>query len=310
MGRYVYQRAVSALVVLLGVSVLTFLLMHLIPGDPVQYMFASYQGEAPRPEQIAEVRRQLGLDQPLHLQYLRYITAVLRGDLGRSVFLKRPVSEIILDNVWYTLELAVASLLLAVLVGFAFGTVAAAKRGSWLDTATMLVSLAALSMPFFWLAVLLVLVFAIKLQLFPATGQGTPSHLVLPAVAVGLTVAGSLARLVRSSMLEVLNQDYIVVARAKGLSGLAVLVGHALPNAVIPPLTLAGLQFGRLMGGAVVTETVFARKGLGTVLVEAVISHDLPLTQGILLFIAAVYVAVNLLVDLLYAAVDPRIRYG
>jgi peptide/nickel transport system permease protein len=310
MGHYVYQRTLSAVVVLFGVSVLTFLLMRLIPGDPVQYMFATYQGEAPSPEQIAEVRRQLGLDQPLHIQYFKYVTAALRGDLGRSVFLKRPVTEVIFDNFWYTLELAMAGLVLALVLGFASGTVAAAKRGSWLDTVTMLISLVGLSMPFFWLAVLLVLLFAIKLQLFPATGQGTPMHLILPATAVGLTVAGSLARLVRSSMLEVLNQEYIVVARAKGLSGLTVLVSHALPNAMIPPLTLAGLQFGRLMGGAVVTETVFARKGLGTVLVEAVISHDLPLTQGILLFIAAVYVIVNFTIDLLYAVIDPRIRYG
>jgi peptide/nickel transport system permease protein len=310
MASYVSQRALSALVVLFGVSILTFLLMHLVPGDPVQYMFASYQGDAPNPEQVAELRRQLGLDQPLYVQYLRYITGVLKGDLGRSVFLKRPVAEIIRDNVWYTLELAAASLILATLLGLAFGMVAASFRGTWLDTVTMLISLAGLSMPFFWLAVLLVLVFSIKLQLFPATGQGTILHLILPAVAVGLTVAGSLARLVRSSMLEVLNQDYITVARAKGLGGLTVLTRHALPNAVIPPLTLAGLQFGRLMGGAVVTETVFARKGLGTILVDAVIGHDLPLVQGTLLFIAAVYVAVNFVVDLLYAVIDPRIRYA
>lgn len=296
--------------VLLGVSALTFLMMHLIPGDPVQYLFATYQGEAPSPEQIEEVRHQLGLDKPLYIQYVRYLGNILRGDFGRSIFLKRPVSEIILDNVWYTLELTIAGLILAMVLGSALGVLAASRHGSWLDSLTMLFSLVGLSMPFFWLAVLLVLVFSIKLSLLPATGQGSLAHLALPAVAIGLTVAGSLARMVRSSMLEVLNQEYIVTARAKGLSSATVLVRHALRNAIIPPLTLAGLQFGRLMGGAVVTETVFARKGLGGVLVEAIISHDLPLAQGILLFIAATYVLVNLLLDVSYSLVDPRIRYS
>lgn len=310
MTRYLQQRALSAAIVLLGVSILTFLMMHLIPGDPVQYLFASYQGEAPSPEQIEQVRRQLGLDKPLYVQYVRYLGNILRGDLGHSIFLKRPVTEIIADNVWYTLELTLGGLLLATVLGFSLGVVAASRRGTWLDSVTMVFSLAGLSMPFFWLAILLVLVFSIKLGLFPATGQGSLSQLVLPSVAIGLTVAGSLARLVRSSMLEVLNQEYIVTARAKGLSPLTVLVRHALRNAVIPPLTLAGLQFGRLMGGAVVTETVFARKGLGVVLVDAIISHDIQLAQGILLFIAAIYVIVNFVVDMSYALVDPRIRYA
>lgn len=309
MGRYLQQRALSGLIVLIGVSILTFIMMHLLPGDPVDYMFALSQGDPPSEEQVAELRHQLGLDQSLPVQYAYYVRDAVQGDLGESIFLKRDVLDIILDNVRYTLELTICGLAFALLLGFVLGVVAAAKRGTWIDSATMVISLFGLSMPFFWLALLLVLFFSIRLDLLPATGQGSISHLVLPTIAIGITSAGTIARLVRSSMLEVLRQEYIVTARAKGLKGRSVLVRHALRNAIIPPITVAGLQFGRLMGGAVVTETIFARKGLGTVLVNGILSHDFKLVQGILLFIALIYIVVNFIVDMSYAIIDPRIRY-
>ena len=310
MVRYLQQRLISGIVVLFGVSLLTFLMMHMLPGDPVDYLFARTQGESPAPEQVEELRRQLGLDRPLPVQYAYYVGDAVRGDLGRSIFLRREVREIIMENLRYTLELTVAGLFVAMVMGFALGILAAAKHGTWIDSATMVLSLIGLSMPFFWLAILLVLLFSIRLDLFPATGQGSLSQLVLPAIAIGITSAGTLARLVRSSMLEVLRNEYITTARAKGLAERRVLISHALRNAMIPPLTIAGIQFGRLMGGAVVTEKIFARKGLGAVLVNGILSHDFKLVQGILLFIALVYILVNLLVDLSYAIVDPRIRHG
>jgi ABC-type dipeptide/oligopeptide/nickel transport system permease component len=310
MGRYLQQRAISGVIVLIGVSFLTFLMMHMLPGDPVDYMFARSQGDPPSPEQVQELRHQLGLDRPLAVQYGYYVGDAVQGDLGRSIFLKREVREIILDNVKYTLELTICGLAFALVLGFVLGIIAAAKRGTWIDSLTMVISLFGLSMPFFWLALLLILLFSIRLDLLPATGEGGLSNLILPTVAIGITSAGTIARLVRSSMLEVLRQEYMVTARAKGLSRSAVMLRHALRNAIIPPLTVAGLQFGRLMGGAVVTETIFARKGLGTVLVNAILSHDFKLVQGILLFIALIYILVNFLVDMSYALLDPRIRYS
>lgn len=310
MGRYLQQRALSGVVVLIGVSILTFIMLHLLPGDPIDYMFAMSQGDPPSEEQVQALREQLGLDEPLPVQYLTYVTNAVQGDLGDSIFLRRGVLDVILDNVRYTLELTICGLAFALVLGFVLGILAAAKRGTWIDSLTMVLSLVGLSMPFFWLALLLVLVFSIRLDVFPATGQGSVSQLVLPTIAIGITSAGTIARLVRSSMLEVLRQEYMVTARAKGLPGRTVLVRHALRNAVIPPLTVAGLQFGRLMGGAVVTETIFARKGLGTILVNGILSHDFKLVQGILLFIAVIYILVNFIVDMSYAIIDPRIRFS
>ena len=308
MIRYLQQRAFSAVIVLFGVSILTFLMMHLLPGDPIDFMFAQTQGEPPSEDQVQELRHQLGLDRPLYTQYVIYVKDAVQGDLGRSIFRKREVTEIILDNVRYTLELTISGLLFAMVLGLVLGVIAAAFRGTWIDSLTMVVSLFGLSMPYFWLAILLVLLFSLKVDVFPATGQGSWQHLVLPSVAIGITSAGTIARLVRSSMLEVLNQEYIVTARAKGLRESRVLMSHALRNAVIPAITIAGLQFGQLLGGAVVTETIFARKGLGTILIDSILSHDFKLVQGILLFIAAGYIVVNFIVDMSYAIIDPRVR--
>lgn len=295
---------------LFGVSVLTFIMIHMLPGNPIDYMFAQSQGDPPSEEQVDELRRQLGLDKSLPVQYAYYVRDAVQGDLGESIFQRRGVREIIIENMRYTLVLTISGLAVAIVLGFTLGIIAGANRGTWIDSVTMVISLFGLSMPFFWLAILLVLLFSIRLDWFPATGQGSISHLVLPAIAIGITSAGTLARLVRSSMLEVLGQEYIVTARAKGLGRTRVLLRHALRNAMIPAVTVAGLQFGRLMGGAVVTETIFARKGLGVVLVDSILSHDFKLVQGILLFIAIVYILVNFIVDTSYAIIDPRIRYG
>ncbi len=308
MIRYLQQRLLSALIVLFGVSLLTFLMMHMLPGNPIDFMFAQSQGEPPSEDQVEELTHQLGLDRPLYTQYVIYVRDAVQLDLGRSIFLKRDVTEIILDNVRYTFELTFAGLIFAMALGLLLGIIAAAKRGTWVDSLTMVISLFGLSMPYFWLAVLLVLVFSIKVDWFPATGQGSLMHLVLPAIAIGITSAGTIARLVRSSMLEVLGQEYITTARAKGVRESRVLTGHALRNAIIPAVTIAGLQFGQLMGGAVVTETIFQRKGLGSILVSAILSHDFKLVQGVLLFIAASYIIVNFIVDLSYAVIDPRVR--
>lgn len=313
MIRYLRLRVVSAIIVLIGVSIITFFMIHLLPGDPVQYMFSVSQGESPTPEQIALLRHQLGLDQSLPAQYFDYVSGVFTGDLGDSIVQRRPVTSIIASNVPYTFELTVGAMLVAIVFGLSLGILAAAKRGTPTDTAVMAVSLGGLSMPYFWLAILLILLFSIRLQWLPATGTGsgvdTLHYLVLPSIALGITSGGIIARLVRSSMLEVLNQEYILVARAKGVSNQMVLLRHALRNALIPAITIVGLQFSRLLGGAVVTEIVFARKGLGAVLVDAILNHDFKLVQGILLFIAATYVVINIIIDLSYAIVDPRIRY-
>lgn len=310
MLRYFLQRLISAILVLIGVSILTFSMMHLLPGDPIQYMFALIQGPPPSPAQEQEYRHQLGFDKPVYIQYVDYVRDAAHGDLGRSIFLREPVTTILAENVSYTLYLTIAGLIIAIVFGVILGVIAAAKHGTWIDSVTMVISLVGLSMPYFWLAVLLVLVFSIKLAWFPATGQGSLSHLVLPAVAVGVTSAGTLTRLVRSSMLEVLHQEYVMTARAKGVREIRVLTRHVLRNAIIPAITIAGLQFGRLMGGAVITEIVFARKGLGTIIINAILNHDIKLVQGALLFIAVMFIFVNLLVDMLYAVIDPRIRYG
>ena len=303
---YLSQRLLQAIPVLIGISVLTFAMLHLVPGDPV-LIFA---GDKPLTEErAAEIRHQLGLDRPLWVQYLDYASHAVRGDLGVGLRSRRPVTDSILEALPSTLELTVAAMLAAAAVGITLGIVAAVARGRWIDTAAMSVAMLGVSVPVFYSSLLLILFFSFRLGWFPATGQGGLERLVLPASALGLASAAALARLVRSSMLEVLGQDYIVTARAKGLSGGAVIMGHALKNALIPTVTMLGLQLGALLGGAVVTETIFSRPGLGRLAVDAITSRDFPLIQGVVLVAAVTYVLINLVVDLLYAAIDPRIRY-
>ncbi len=303
---YISQRLLQAIPVLIGISVLTFLMLHLVPGDPV-LIFA---GDKPMTEErAAELRHQLGLDRPLWVQYWDYSSHALRGDLGRGLRSQRPVLDSIVEALPSTLELTFAALLVAAIVGVTLGIIAAVAHSSWIDTAAMSFALFGVSVPVFYSSLLLILFFSFRLGWFPATGQGGLERLVLPATALGLASAAALARLVRSSMLEVLGQEYIVTARAKGLAGGAVIMRHALKNALIPTVTMLGLQLGALLGGAVVTETIFSRPGLGRLAIDAIAGRDFPLIQGTVLFAAVTYVLVNLVVDVLYAAIDPRIRY-
>ena len=306
MLRYVRTRLLAALPVLLGVSILVFSMLHLLPGDPAQIIL----GEAVTSAQdLARLRRELGFDAPLHVQYARFLGRALSGDLGRSLQSRRPVLDEILAQLPSTVQLTLAGLALAVVVGVVLGVAAATHRGSWADTLCMLLALGGLSLPAFWLGLMLIFFFALQLGWLPATGQGGLARLVLPALTLGYGAAGVIARLVRSSMLEVLRIEYVTTARSKGLAERRVVYRHALRNALIPVITIVGLQFGALLGGTVVIETVFARQGIGRLLVGAILYKDFPLVQGIVLFTASAYVLVNLLVDLGYALTDPRIRY-
>jgi peptide/nickel transport system permease protein len=303
---YIVNRLLQAVPVIVGISVVTFLMLHLVPGDPVQI----FAGDKPlTPERADEIRHQLGLDRPLWVQYWDYASHAVRGDLGVGLRSQRPVLDSILEALPSTVELTVAALLLATIVGVSCGVLAAVSHGSWFDTGVMAFAMLGISMPVFYSSLLLLFLFSFTLNWFPATGQGGLERLVLPAVALGMTSAAVLARLVRSSMLEVLNQEYVTTARSKGLSANIVVVHHALKNALIPVVTMLGLQLGALLGGAVITETVFSRPGLGRLAVDAISSRDFPLVQGTVLFAAVVYVLVNIVVDVSYAVIDPRIRY-
>lgn len=303
---YISRRLVQAIPVLIGISILTFAMLHLVPGDPVMI----FAGDKPMTEERANsIRHQLGLDRPLYVQYWDYASHAVRGDLGVGLRSQRPVVDSIREVLPGTLQLTTSAILVAAVVGISLGILAAVAYGSWIDTAAMSFAMLGISMPVFYASLLLILLFSFRLGWFPATGQGGLIRLVLPATALGLASAAALARLVRSSMLEVLGQEYIVTARAKGLNQSAVIMGHALKNTLIPTVTMLGLQLGGLLGGAVVTETIFSRPGLGRLAVDAISARDFPLVQGTVLFAAVTYVLVNLAVDTLYAAIDPRIRY-
>lgn len=281
-------------------------MLHLVPGDPVKMMLSEFQTTQ---EQIDLLRAQLHLDEPLPQQFGRFVWNALHGDLGYSIRSKKPVSTEIANNLPSTLELTLAALVMAGLMGTTLGILAAIKQYSWLDAGSMLFALIGISMPSFWLGLLMIFAFSLHLRLFPATGGGDLQHLVLPAVTLGMTESAVIARLTRSSMLEVLRQEYVVVARAKGLREFWVIVRHALKNALIPVVTIFGLQFGRLLAGTVIVETVFSRPGIGRLLVEAIIGKDFPVVQGIVLLIAVTFLLVNVVVDLVYGFLDPRIRY-
>jgi ABC-type dipeptide/oligopeptide/nickel transport system permease component len=306
MTNYVAQRLVHAIPVLIGISVLTFLMLHLIPGDPVTV----FAGDKPlTPERAQELRHQYGLDRPLLVQYADYATHALRGDLGISLRAQRPVLDSILEALPSTAQLTLSALVLAAILGTSLGIAAAIAHGTWLDTAVMAVAMLGISTPVFYSSLLLILLFSFTLAWLPATGQGGIERLIMPALALGLSSSAVLARLVRSSMLEVLHQEYVTTARAKGLSPALVTIRHALKNALIPAVTMLGLQLGALLGGAVVTETIFSRPGIGRLAVDGILNRDFPVVQGTVLFAACVYVLVNLVVDVSYAVLDPRIRY-
>ncbi len=302
---FVARRVLAVVPVLFGVTLAVFSMLFLVPGDPVKMMLAEF---VTNPDQIAQMRAQLHLDEPILRQYGRFVGNAVRGDLGTSIRSRRPVATEIAENVGSTAQLALASMAVAIGLGIPLGLVAALGRNSWLDVAAMVVALLGVAMPSFWLGLLLIFAFSLHLGWFPATGGGDLHHLVLPAVTLGMIAAAIIARLTRSSMLEVLGQDYVRTARAKGLAWWGVVVRHALKNALIPIVTIFGLQFGNLLAGAVIVETVFSRPGLGRLVVGGILAKDFPLVQGAVLFVAVAYVLINVLVDVAYAFVDPRIR--
>jgi peptide/nickel transport system permease protein len=307
MLKYTANRILIAIPVIFGLITVVFFLMRLLPGDPVSLLLTEFAAAASDQEQV---REQLGLNDPLIIQYFRYLGDLLQGDLGTSVFTKRPVLDQILSQLPATLELAAASMAIGVTAGLLIGVASASRPGGLFDRTALVVSLFFISMPSFWVGLIFIYFFALQLGWFPVAGTGSLSHLVLPALALGLRPIAVLSRVVRASLLEVMRNDYIVTARAKGLNGRRVLWGHGLRNALIPLVTIVGLQFGFALGGSVIIETVFGRQGIGQLAVKAVQQHDYPLVQGTVLLIGIVVVLTNLLVDVLYGFIDPRIRYS
>ncbi len=302
--RTVLKRLLFLIPVLWLVVSLIFFLIHLVPGDPVQQML----GEGASVADISALRHTYGLDVPLRTQYVHYWNGVLHGNLGQSIRLNTPVTQLILSRYPYTLELAIPAILLAILLSFPAGIASARNRGKWQDKWLGVVSLFGVSFPTFTLGPLLILVFGIALGWLPVSGTGSWKHFILPTLTMGTALAAILTRMVRTSMLEELGQDYVRTARAKGLSARAVVYRHVLPNAMIPLLTVVGLQFGALLAGAIVTETIFSWPGLGRLTITAISSRDYPLVQGCILAIGLTYILVNLFTDAMYVFVNPRIR--
>jgi peptide/nickel transport system permease protein/oligopeptide transport system permease protein len=302
--RYAFRRIIGIIPVLFFTWTVVFVVLQLIPGDPVNLMLAG----VPASEEVRERERvRLGLDRPLVERYVTFLGRAATGDLGDSYRSRQPVTQMILEQAPATLQLAAGGLAVGLSLGLILGMIAGLRPNSWVDTMCMVVALAGISMPSFWIGMLLIYLFGMTLGWVPIVGTGF-SALILPSISVGLYIAGGFARLVRASMIEAMNQDYIRTARAKGLSRGKIAFKHALRNALIPPVTLLGIQIAVLIGGAVVTENVFARPGLGTMLVEAVLTKDLPLVQALVVYTTAVYVIINLIVDLLYGVIDPRVQ--
>ncbi len=314
MSRYILRRLLLVIPLLLAVSLATFMLINLAPGDPISTRFGLNMNNL-EPERIDEIREELGLNDPLPVQYLRYLGDLLRGDLGRSITTNRPVSEEILSRLPATIKLTLAAMFFVVLIAVPLGIISAVKRGSLVDSTSMGAALVGVSMPSFWFGIMLMLLFSLKLGWLPTGGQGDGTvaggakALILPAVTLGAALMGLVARLSRSSMLEVLDQDYMRTARAKGLAPRLVLVRHGLRNALIPVITVLGVQFASLLGGAVIVETIFSWPGMGRLAINAISRRDYPVIMGTVLVFSVVFVLANLLVDILYTMIDPRIRY-
>jgi ABC-type dipeptide/oligopeptide/nickel transport system permease component len=303
-ARTLCTRLLGAILTLLVTWTVVFGAMRLVPGDPVLLML---QGTPVSDAAMQAARAQLGLDRPVAVQYVRFLADAVRGDLGDSFRSRQPVTQLIAAEFPYTLQLAVGGFVIGLLLGGTLGTIAGVWPNGWIDTVCMTLALAGLSLPSFWIGMLLIQVFATQLGWVPVLGTGFDA-LILPSITLGLFIAGGLARLARNSLIEVMAQDYIRTAHAKGLSGLRVVAKHAMRNAVIPPLTLLGIQFALLIGGAVVTESVFARPGIGRLLVQAVLEKDFPVVQGVVLLTTAAYVLINLLIDIAYGIIDPRVQ--
>jgi peptide/nickel transport system permease protein len=305
MRRYILRRLALLLPTLLGALTLIFFLIHAVPGDPVEVML----GETATSADKEELRRALGLDQPLHKQYHNFFAGLATGNLGRSLYEQSSVADLIRARLPATLELALCALLLAIFLSFPLAVLAAARHGTWQDRGALFFSLMGLSMPNFWLGPLLIIVFSIHLGWLPVSGRATPAHLVLPSVTLGLGMAAILTRILRASLLRVRHEDYIQAARARGLCERSVWLKHMLRNALLPAITILSLQFGSLLAGAVITETIFSWPGIGRLTVQAIQTRDYPLVQGCVLTIAVAYILVNFLTDIFYRLADPRITY-
>ena len=304
MGNFLLRRLLLLIPVLWGVATLVFLLLHFIPGDPIDLML----GDSALGTDRETLRDQLGLNDPLIIQYIRYFGDLLQGDWGTSLFSKKPVFEEIMERVPATMELMFGAMVVTILVAMPLGLIAAVKKGTWIDQGSMIFSLLGVSIPNFWLGPMLILLFSIHFDLLPVNERGGLEHLILPALTLGTSLASILARITRSSVVDTLQAEYIRTARSKGISELRILLRHALRNALIPIVTVIGLQIGVLLSGAIITEAIFDWPGLGNLLISAINSRNYPLVQGCVLFIAGSYVMVNLVIDLLYAYLDPRIR--
>ncbi|GIO04557.1 ABC transporter permease [Brevibacillus reuszeri] len=313
MGGYLLKRIVSLLPVLLVVAIVDFIIIHLTPGDPASVMLGSQATE----EELAKLREQLGLTLPIYTRFFQWISGILQGDLGWSIFMDMPVTEAIWEHLGPTLSLTILAEIIAILFAIPLGVMAANRRGSWMDQSFMTFAMLGISLPSFWIGLNLILLFAVQFNWLPAAGyqplsSGIFNHLkylIMPAISLGIMQGALIARMTRSSMLEVLNENYIRTAEAKGLKMWIVTYKHALRNAFIPILTVIGLSFATLVGGAVVTETVFNIPGIGKLIVNSVLRRDYEVIQGTVLMIAAAYVFINLIVDILYAYIDPRVRY-
>lgn len=304
MYKYIGRRLLLLIPVLLGVTFIVFSIMSLTPGDPAQIIL----GESAPPEKIAQLREEMGLNDPFVVQYFRFVTNAVKGDFGESYSTGRPVFEEIFQRFPVTLKLTVVGIIVAVIIGIPVGIISATKQYSLFDNFSMIGALLGVSMPNFWLGLMLILLFAVNLGLLPSGGDGGIEYMILPAITLGTGAAALITRMTRSSMLEVIRQDYIRTARAKGVYEKKVINKHALKNALIPVITIVGLQFGYLLGGAVLTETVFSLPGVGRLLVDAIKQKDAPMVLASVVFISVTFSFVNLLVDILYAYVDPRIK--
>ncbi|RNB91393.1 ABC transporter permease [Brevibacillus fluminis] len=301
---YIIRRLFQMIPVLLGVILVVFLIMQMVPGDPALLL----AGEGASAENVAKIRHQLGLDQPVMLQYIHYVGNVVQGDLGTSLRSNLPVLDEIMTRLPITIELALASIFITIVLGMLAGIISATKQYSFADITIMIIALLGVSLPSFWLGLTMIYYFSVKLHLFPVAGWGTWKHLVLPAITLGASGAAIVARMTRSSMLDVIRQDYIRTAKAKGLKQRVIVYKHALKNALIPVITVVGLQFGILLGGAVLVESVFAINGLGRLIVDAIRMRDLPVVQGGVLVASVIFVFVNLAVDVLYRYFNKRIE--
>jgi len=303
---FLIKRVFAIVATLILASVIVFLIIHLIPGDPAELL----AGPGVPKNEVEMIRKTMGLDKNLLTQYILWFSRLLRGDLGKSLVFGDSILPLILERFGNTFLLSLFAILLSVVIGIPLGMASAIKQNSSVDISVMVISIIGISMPIFWIGLILILVFSVDLRLLPATGSGSFAHLILPGVALGMNSLAIIARMTRSSMLEILRQDYMVTAEAKGLPASVIILKHALRNALIPIVTIISMQFGYLLGGAVLTETVFVYPGLGRLLVDAISRRDYPVVQACILLIVVLFIVINFLVDMAYTYMDPRIKYG